>query len=302
MNNDSNPFTITELTGSTAQENVNLLIAYIQDQLDQPLNLMKLGSISGYSHFHINRIFLAHTGETLGAFIRRLRLGRSILWLLTTNFRITEIALKSGYETPAAYTKAFRQFYGVPPSEVRKQGETPKMNIKNEDLRIRLRSILVEPEIRSLPEKKILTVERKGLVNNNFNKAADKAFYVLTGFIRAHDLWGMVEECLGVTPDDGSDIPASESRYIAGYFLKEGMLPAPHGDVQIMTYPAGNYAVFKHKGPYENLWQTWNSIYRDWLPISGQTLRHQPPFEVYLNDKRRTQAQNLLTEIYIPIE
>lgn len=286
----------------TAQKNINHLITYIQTHLDEPLDLVQLGYISGYSHFHINRIFLAHTGETLGIFIRRLRLGRAIQWLLGTRNSITDIALMSGYDTPAAFTKAFRQCYGVPPSQVRKYGEIPKIQIKNEDLRIRLRSILMEPEIRFLSEKRILNVERKGLINNNFNKTADRAFSILTAFIRLENLWGMVETCLGITPDDGSEVPANESRYIAGYFLKEGAEVEPRGEVKILIYPAGNYAVFLHKGPYENLWQTWNSIYRDWLPISGLTLRDQAPFEVYLNEKRRTQTHELKTEIYIPIE
>ena len=262
---------------------------------------MKLGSVSGYSHFHINRIFLAYTGETLGAFIRRLRISQTINLLLNSNVRITELAFKSGYETPAAYTKAFRQFYGIPPSQVRKQGKAPGIILKNENLRVQMRSILMEPEIQFLPEKRILCVERRGLLNNDFNKAADNAFSVLNAFIRLENLWGKLGDCLGITPDD-DDVPISQSRYIAGYFIKDNTTVETRGEVKILSLPAGNYAVFLHRGPYENLWQTWNSIYRDWLPISGHTLRNQAPFEVYLNDKRRTQQKDLKTEIYIPVE
>ena len=64
---------------------------------------------------------------------------------------------------------------------------------------------------------------------------------------------------------------------------------------------AGRCAVFLHKGPYQKLAETWRAAYRDWLPSSGQQLRDAPPYEVYLNDPRKTKPEDLLTEIHIPI-
>jgi DNA gyrase inhibitor GyrI len=64
----------------------------------------------------------------------------------------------------------------------------------------------------------------------------------------------------------------------------------------------GVWAVFGHRGPYDTLWQTWNRIYRSWRPTGGMRLRDSYPFEVYLNNRRTTEASDLLTEIYIPVE
>jgi AraC family transcriptional regulator len=50
------------------------------------------------------------------------------------------------------------------------------------------------------------------------------------------------------------------------------------------------------------LWQSWNAIYRDWLPGSGETLRDAPPYDAYLNDPSRVQPSELLTEIHIPVQ
>ena len=69
-----------------------------------------------------------------------------------------------------------------------------------------------------------------------------------------------------------------------------------------MELPGGKAAVFTHKGPYETLWQTWNKVYRDWLPASGEKLRDAYPYEVYLNEKGKVAPEDLLTEIYIPIQ
>ena len=69
-----------------------------------------------------------------------------------------------------------------------------------------------------------------------------------------------------------------------------------------MMLPPGKWAIFKVKGPYEHLWQTWSAAYRDWLPASGFRLADRIPHEIYLNSPLDTLPENLLTEIYLPIQ
>jgi AraC family transcriptional regulator len=70
-----------------------------------------------------------------------------------------------------------------------------------------------------------------------------------------------------------------------------------------MHVKSGLYAVFAHKGSYSSLWQTWNAAYRNWLPNSGYQLTDVFPFEIYIVDPRTARREeNLLTEIYLPIE
>ena len=51
----------------------------------------------------------------------------------------------------------------------------------------------------------------------------------------------------------------------------------------------------------DNLWQTWQSIYRDWLPASGHELRDALCFEDYVDDPSEVAAEELRTDIYVPI-
>ena len=81
----------------------------------------------------------------------------------------------------------------------------------------------------------------------------------------------------------------------------EGTYVKPEGEVDIQVIQAGRWRVFTQKGPYNILWQTWNTAYRDWLPISGVVLRDVAPYEVVLNDSKVTASVDLLTEIHIPI-
>jgi len=69
-----------------------------------------------------------------------------------------------------------------------------------------------------------------------------------------------------------------------------------------VTIPGGKWAVSSHSGSYETCWQSWNRLYRDWLPASGLLARDAVPFEVYSNNPKTTPPAELQTEIWIPIE
>ena len=77
---------------------------------------------------------------------------------------------------------------------------------------------------------------------------------------------------------------------------------APKGDVGFKTLPAGRYAIFLYKGSYDNLQAVYDTIYGKYLPEMECTLRDEASAERYLNDPCKTAPEELLTEIYIPVE
>ena len=159
----------------------------------------------------------------------------------------------------------------------------------------------MKPEIRDLPELKVLYVTRKGLVNGDFTRAARDAFGVLCQFVESRRLQGQVRECLGICPDDPSVTGAEDCRYEAGFVLRDETGVKPEGEVGLKVLPGGRCAVFVHTGPYQKLHETWAAAYRDWMPKANVQLRDAAPFEVYLNDPARTKPEDLKTEIHIPI-
>ncbi len=156
-------------------------------------------------------------------------------------------------------------------------------------------------EIRETRTRQALIVERKGMIEQNFNQAAAEAFRALTGEIKRVNGWSAIRDRFGMCPDEAGMVPDAEARYQAGFFY-EGELPALGTEVQRVTVPGGRWAVSIHQGSYETLWQSWNRLYRDWLPASGLALRDAAPFEIYLNDKKETPPEELRTEIWIPIQ
>jgi AraC family transcriptional regulator len=108
--------------------------------------------------------------------------------------------------------------------------------------------------------------------------------------------------CLAITPDNYDVVPHEQCRIDAGVVLKAGVqVELASDEVAIQVLPAGRWAVFIHKGPYDTLWQSWNVAYRDWLPRSNERPRDVPPVEIYLNNINNTPPEQLRTEILIPI-
>lgn len=108
--------------------------------------------------------------------------------------------------------------------------------------------------------------------------------------------------------DIGVNIPMTQDRakfhpderlYMAGAEVSN-LSDLPKG-MTALTIPPGRYAVFVHKGRPENLGQTLDSIFEDWLPRAGKKVRDAPVLEVY-GSRFRSGSDESEFEVYVPIE
>ncbi len=98
------------------------VMQYIREHINEPLHREKLAAVAGFSIPHFHRVFTAQVGESAASYIRRLRMERAARKLRMGARDITEVALAGGYDTHAAISKAFKQQFGVSPSEFRQPG------------------------------------------------------------------------------------------------------------------------------------------------------------------------------------
>jgi AraC family transcriptional regulator len=98
------------------------VIRYIRYHISEPLDRGRLAAIAGFSVPHFHRVFRAHVGESAISYVRRLRLERAARKLRMGAVDITEVALAAGYDSHAAFSKAFKQQFGLSPSEFRQLG------------------------------------------------------------------------------------------------------------------------------------------------------------------------------------
>ncbi|MDD1012848.1 GyrI-like domain-containing protein [Pseudomonas rubra] len=87
--------------------------------------------------------------------------------------------------------------------------------------------------------------------------------------------------------------------YIAGVQVQgTDLLPA---DFQHVELKARRYAVFEHHGSLDNLKVTFEAIWKDWVPVSGETVANAPEFERYGKDFSPYDSNSVM-EIWLPLE
>jgi AraC family transcriptional regulator len=289
-------------TQSDYYERINEVRRYIRAHLDEPIHRDELAQLAGFSIPHFHRIFTAHVGESINAYVRRMRMERAARQLLAHEANVTEIALACGYETPSAFGKVFKQTFGVTPTEFRELNPMVAGRLIYQQFFYNRKEQHMQPnEIRTLPDMKVLCVRATEMMNSPvFQQANREAFGKLMRYLGEANAWGAVRHTIAIYPDPVE--VGEEARFDAGVIFAEGQeLPAPDG-FGYQTLPGGRWAIFRHVGPYDTLWQTWKSIYRDWAPTAGYELRDAIPFEDYVSDPSQVAPEELQTDIYIPIQ
>ena len=103
---------------------MNVAIEYIEKNLNSPLPLEEVAKQAYCSKYHFHRVFFANFNITCAEYIRRRKLTVAAAELINTNNSIVDIAFKFGYESPNAFTRAFRNVHGINPSKARKNGHS----------------------------------------------------------------------------------------------------------------------------------------------------------------------------------
>ena len=272
-------------------QRINKVVAYINNHLDETLDLKTLANEAALSDFHFHRIFKALKGEAIGGYITRLRLEATARLLRYTTLTIEEIAFNIGYETTASLSKAFKKQYGISPTEYRTNKDTyiMKKEIINPDLALKA------PKIVTLEPKNLIYVALTGAYGSlDYGKAYEQLWAV----IKAQKLFTKGIESICISYDDPKITEGSLQR--SDVCLAIHKPATPQEEVSCKTLAGGKYAVFFYQGSYENLSQVYDTAVR-WVIDQQYTLREEPFFEKYLNDARRTPKEKLKTEIYIPI-
>ena len=279
------------ITYNDYTQRINKVVAYINDHLDESLDLKNLAEVAALSEFHFHRVFKALKGESIGAHISRLRIEAAARLLRYSALSIEDIAFNIGYEAPAALSKAFKNQYGITPTKYRTNKDIyiMKKEIINPDLALKA------PKIMELEPKNLIYVALTGEYGTlDYGKAYEQLWAV----VKSQKLFTKGIESICVSYDDPKITEASLQRSEVSLAIHK---PAhPEGEVSCKTLAGGKYAVFFYQGSYSHLAAVDDMAMR-WVVESEYELRDEPLFEKYLNDSRRTPEEKLKTEVYIPI-
>ncbi|EOI1393133.1 RamA family antibiotic efflux transcriptional regulator [Klebsiella oxytoca] len=105
---------------------IDYVVKWIDKNLDQPLRIDHIALYSGYSKWHLQRLFLKHKGESLGRYIRKRKLFMAAQDLRNTDVKICDISIKYGYESQQTFTRIFTRTFHYPPGLYRHINKSDK--------------------------------------------------------------------------------------------------------------------------------------------------------------------------------
>ncbi|WP_445327169.1 AraC family transcriptional regulator [Yoonia sp. GPGPB17] len=215
---------------------------------------------------------------------------------------VLQLALECGFQTHSAFSKAFRKQFGVSPSDFRANPDVAQKGVDQD------RPFLVSaPAGKMIAPVDIVTLKpfhfqfRKssGTLGGQFFRKNDgdvgQQFALLRAVETPPNLYVM--SCFPNAPQALNDdtVPV----WFGGAFSAR---TENDWSKDWHMFAGGTWAVFQHWGNYSFLYQTWNQIYRNWVPQTDFLLRDDIPFEAYLGPSGGADKAGPLTQIYIPVK
>lgn len=284
---------------------------YISRNLGRDLTLEEIAAEASFSPYHFHRIFKSVTGENIGAFIRRLRLQQAACRLIGWKQEsVTEIALDCGFSSSQNFSKAFRQYYTMSPSEFRKSKKGNKLSKEGNDFSTATLyhpgSMCVSPTneqqgrrsmkalIKEMDEYLVAYSRKMGAYGP---EVCEQAFSELMRWAGPR---GFLESgpVMAVYWDNPEVTPAEKCRVDACVGVPAGTRPAePLG---LQTISGGPYLVCSFEITSEGFPQAWDESFR-WLMEQGYECADKPCYELYHNDASTDPEAKWLVDICIPL-
>jgi AraC family transcriptional regulator len=267
---------------------------YIESHLAEPLTLDDVAGVAGVSRFHLVRAFAAATGFSVMRYVRARRLSKAAQALAAGAPDILSLALDADYGSHEAFTRAFRDHFGMTPEAVR--AATCLDRLKLQEPIVMDSTLLDNLKPPRFETSKPLLVAGIGERCTHENGGAGipnqwQQFHQKVDAIPARI--GKVAYGVCCNGDDAGNFD-----YVAGVEVADfSDLPREFARVRI---PEQKYAVFTHAEHISTIRRTVNTIWNHWLPISGMKAADALSFERY-DEKFDPSTGNGGLEIWVPV-
>lgn len=272
-------------------------VEHIEREVDGAISLAEVASCAALSEFHFHRLFRAHFGLPVMDYVRRRRLARAAEALLETRTPILHIAMEAGFQSQAAFTRAFRRIYHAAPAAWRARGrDVPWLSAGAIDAKILavLPGLGVDqPRLEHIEDFAIDGVSAR---MEDSGRAGIPALWErlvhLSGFDRFDHC-----DCIGISEGDEA--------VLGGILTYTAAVTANHDDPRVAglhrrVVPGGSFLVFRFEGDFGRISQAYDHIFGTWMPGSRHALRAGPSFTRMPAGDVRLAPGGL--DIWIPVE
>ncbi|MBM7578629.1 AraC family transcriptional regulator [Jeotgalibacillus terrae] len=279
----------------------NEAVSYIEENLTDEIEMKEAARRARCSEYHFRRMFSFLAGVSLSEYIRFRRLTLAVSDL--QDHRVIDLAVKYGYQSADAFSRAFQSYHGVTPAEARTTNQALKsfspmtfqLTIRGGDnMNVR---IVEKDAFRMIGLKK-----RVPIVFNGVNPEIEKMWHSLTA--------ENIQELKQLSDIEPKGMISASVNFSEGRMEEKGGLDHYIGVSSTEVCPdhfdclevqASSWAVFEAVGPFPGTLQNiWGRIYSEWFP-SNQYEQTEGP-EILWNEQPDTTAPDFRSEIWVPVK
>ena len=280
-------------------------IEYIELHLDEELYSEDIAREAGYSLWYLTRIFAAVIGEPMGSYIQKRRLSNACKKLLYSDKRIIDIAVDSGFGSSEAFSRAFKNSYGVSPSVYRKNNldlyTGSKKMLDRKTLLHLAEGVTIKPRMIEMDEISVAGIRGETSVMHNVLPELWSDLVAMYERIPSQNgarRFGICETDRMKT-NRSKDGNVAFTEFVGVEVNGIGCLPE---GIYAKTISGGRYAVFTHNGTVATLLKTYDFIWGSWVLFTKEILDAREDFELY--DERFLGVDNVASQIdiYIPVK
>lgn len=273
-------------------EKLNATIDYIEANLAAEVDYAALAQIAGCSSYHYQRMFTYMAGFPLGEYIRRRKMTLAAEDLQKGN-KVIDVAIKYGYSSPTAFTRAFQAVHDISPSDVKTKGGSVQAYCP---LTFTISIKGVEPmEYRIEQHDPIRIVG----VSSDLSANMEDNFQAVPGMWAQAGQDGTITKLVTLIENSpqgllGVSVPDENDQW--KYFIAVAS-SRQTDEFEEYVLPSSTWAIFPGAGSATSLQELEKRIVTDWLPTSGYEYGNAGDIEVYLNPD----PHNATYEVWISV-
>jgi DNA gyrase inhibitor GyrI/AraC-like DNA-binding protein len=286
---------------------INVVLDFIEKNLEASLSLEVLSQKAHYSPYHFHRVFSTVVGESVNQYVNRKRIERIASILLTNSDQtIKELAYFYGFNSESSFSRAFKKFYGITPTQFKSEGKkllskigiepfTTEKYICSIDNLIKWMEMNAQLVVSELQEIKLAGITGIGnfdqvgeLYNQLMSWGHEKSVLPQHGF-----------KAITIYHDNPNVTPISKVRYSACVTINKDI--EAEGEIRPLSIQKGIYIVGRFEIKGEEVSTAWKNMHV-WIVENGYEFRDGDYFEIYHNDHKTHPEQKFIIDICIPIE
>ncbi|KFF06581.1 AraC family transcriptional regulator [Flavobacterium reichenbachii] len=290
---------------------INRVFEFIDQNLESDLSLNAVSEIAFFSSFHFHRVFKFVTEQTLHEYVKRRRIEKSASDLLHKNITATEIAHKYGFSDNSSFSRAFKKYFGVSPTEFKNQNPNRFSKIRQ----LKSKNGQEYPDY----EKYICVINNlKNWIKMNAKieiKEMSKMDLAYVSSIGPHNLenayaklmqWatptGLMNDqtkMITIYHDSFKVTEANKVRMTASILLDKPVETI--GEIGLTTIEAGKFIVGNFEIGLNEFEKSWTGLFV-WMNENGYKKADREPFEIYYNNFNEHPERKAIVDFCIPIE